>query len=69
MVQLYVSVFGYAQCTGAVKLVAKERYDSKYFLLKIINESIFQSLTPNKSGCQQLITIQNLDPAANRKPQ
>ena len=23
MVQLYVSVFGYAQCTGAVKLVAK----------------------------------------------
>ena len=66
MVQLYVSVFGYAQCTGAVKLVAK---DSKYFLLKIANASIFQPLTPNKSGCQQLIAIQNLDPAANRKPQ
>lgn len=69
MVQLYVSVCGYAQCTGAVKLVAKERYDSKYYLLKIANASIFQPLTPNKSGCQQLIAIQNSDSAANRKPQ
>ena len=29
---------------------------------------IFQPLSANKSSCQSLATLQNLDPAANRKP-
>ena len=43
MVPLCILVFGYAQLTAAVKLVATQPYNGKWFLLKTANTSVFST--------------------------
>ena len=57
MISLSISVFGFVQLPEAVKVVSLQ-----------LTNAFSQLLTANKNRFQPLAALQNLDPAANRKP-
>ena len=68
IIALSISVFGFKQLTVAVKCSHHSRMTVNIYCRKPQAHVFSQPLTANKNSCQPQAAIQNLDPAANRKP-
>ena len=60
--------YGFLQLTMAVELVPLQLYCCNYLLVEMQVLVLSQRLTTNKRPCQPLTLLENVYPAANRKP-
>ena len=67
MILLCILVFIFLYLTVAVKLVSLQPYGPKYFSIKTGNTFIFPTVNHKKNSFQPLATLQDWEPAENRK--